>query len=267
MTDNPRTILITGGTKGLGLEIALQFAKLGENVVITYAWGSVEDDAVVAQFRDKNYPLPLLIQADVINDADTQELLTTINQRYGHVDVFISNVSFANLVREFSDYSEKALLKSIEYSAWPIIGYTQKMKEIMGRYPRYVLGLSSYGPDSYHVNYDFAATTKAVLEVMVKYLSYHFINDDVRFNTIRTRPIITDALLATGGAEWVSFITKNDFPGTDVSGEDIGKLAVMLTSGLMDGISGETIHADKGYNFADGLQSIYAKTKQEYHHE
>jgi enoyl-[acyl-carrier-protein] reductase (NADH) len=263
----PRTVLITGGTKGLGLEIALQFAKLGDKVVLTYAWGSVEDGDILAQFRDKNYPLPLLIQADVVNDEDTHALLTTVREKYGHIDIFVSNVSFANLVRTFSDYSEKALLKSIEYSAWPIIGYTQKMKEIMGQYPRYVLGLSSHGPDSYHVNYDFAAITKAVLEVMVKYLNYHFFNLDVRFNIIRTRPIITDSLLSTFGKEWTSFIAQNDFSGTDVSGEDIGKLAVMLTSGLMDGISGETIHADKGYNFADGLQSIYSNTKQEYPHE
>ena len=36
----------------------------------------------------------------------------------------------------------------------------------------------------------------------------------------------------------------------------------MMCSGLMDGIRGQTIHADKGYDFADGLQRIYTEREQ-----
>jgi NAD(P)-dependent dehydrogenase (short-subunit alcohol dehydrogenase family) len=260
-TPQPRTVLITGGTKGIGLAMALRFAREGDQCVITYGWGSVDDEEVLDQFRAENLPLPLLRQADVVNADDTEALIQEIHQQYGKVDVFVSNVSFSNLVTGVQDYSEKGLLKSIEYSSWPLVEYTRKIAEITGKYPRYVIGLSSHGPDSFHKNYDFAAVTKSVLEVLVRYLSYHFFEQEVNFNIVRTRPVLTDSLLSTFGPAWKTFIERFDLPGMDVSLDEVARVVYMLTSGYFDGIRGQTIVADKGYGFADGLQYVY--TEQE----
>lgn len=261
-TTHKRTVLITGGTKGIGLATALRFAREGDQCVITYGWGSVDDDEVLDLFRNENLPLPYLHQADVINEEDTTDLIQTILEKFGPVEVFISNVSFSNLVKSVDDYSEKALLKSIEYSAWPMVAYTRKMKQITGQYPKYVIGLSSHGPDGFHKNYDFAAVTKSVMEVLIRYLNYHFFEKEVIFNIVRTRPVITDSLLSTLGKEWEEFIARFDIPGTDVSLDEVAKVIYMLCSGLMDGIRGQTITADKGYDFADGLQFIYTERER-----
>ena len=265
MSDNlntKRVVLITGGTKGIGLAIALRFAREGDQVIITYGWGSVDEEEVLAAFKAENLPIPYLKQADVVNDEDTTDLIQEVTEKFGPITIFISNVSFASLIKSTDDYSEKALLKSIEYSSWPLVSYTKKIKEISGQYPRYVTGLSSHGPDSFHKNYDFAAVTKSMIEVMIKYLNYHFFNKDVIFNVIRTRPIITDSLLSTLGNEWVDFIARYDIPGTDVSLDEFAKVVYMMCSGYMDGIRGETIIADKGYDFADGIQYFYTEKER-----
>lgn len=256
-----RVVLITGGTKGIGLATALRFAEEGDQCIITYGWGSVEDEEVLSHFKDKNLVTPYLRQANVIDADDTQELLTEVAEKYGPVDVFVSNVSFASLVKGLDDYSEKDLIKSIEYSTWPLIEYPKQMKKIMGHYPKYVIGLSSHGPDTFHKNYDFAAVTKALMEVFVRYLNYHFFDQPVIFNIVRTRPIITDSLLSTFGNEWEQFISKFDISGTDVELEEVAKVIYMLCSGLMDGIRGQTIVVDKGYDFADGLQRVYCDSE------
>ena len=254
---NQRVVLITGGTKGIGKEMALKFAAHGDQVVITYGWGSIEEEDVIKEFTSRGLPAPFLKQADVINNEDTVDLLTEIKNRFGKLDVFISNVSFTTLVKNMEDYNEAYLLKSIEYSCWPMIEYTRQMKSIFGVYPKYVLGLSSHGPDRFHKNYDFAAATKALNEVLVKYLTYHFYDDNVIFNILRTRPVITDSLLSTLGDEWVEFIAKYDIPGTHIELEEVANVAYMMCSGLMDGIRGQTIIADRGYDFAEGLQRMY----------
>ncbi len=256
-TIKQRVVLITGGTKGLGLAMALKFAEHGDQIVITYGWGSVEDDEILNEFSSRNLPIPMLKQADVINNEDTIDLLTEIKNKFGRLDVFISNVSFANLVKSLDDYNESSLLKSIEYSCWPMIEYTRQMKNVFGVYPKYVLGLSSHGPDRFHKNYDFAAATKAVNEVLVKYLNYHFYDENVIYNILRTRPVITDSLLSTLGKEWTEFIAKYDIPGTHIELEEVAKVAYMMVSGLMDGIRGQTIIADRGFDFAEGLQRLY----------
>ena len=260
---NKRVVLITGGTKGIGKEIAFKFSQHGHQVVITYGWGSIEDSDFLNEFKARNLPAPFLKQADVINYDDTADLLNEIKQQFGGVDVFISNVSFANLVKGIEDYTEASLLKSIEYSCWPMIEYTRQMKAIFGRYPKYVLGLSSHGPDRFYVNYDFAAATKRLNEVLVKYLNYHFYDENVIFNILRTRPVITDSLLATVGQEWKDFIAKYDIPGTHVDLEEVANVVFMMTSGLMDGIRGQTINADKGYNFMEGYSYMY-KNREEF---
>ena len=79
-----------------------------------------------------------------------------------------------------------------------------------------MIGYSSYGPDSFHTNYDFAAVTKSLLEVLVRYLNHHFFNEEVIFNIVRTRPIITDSLLSTLGKDWENFIARFDIAGTNV---------------------------------------------------
>ena len=254
---NQRVVLITGGTKGIGKEMALKFAAHGDQVVITYGWGSIEEEDVIKEFTSRGLPAHFLKQADVINNEDTVDLLTEIKNRFGKLDVFISNVSFTTLVKNMEDYNEAYLLKSIEYSCWPMIEYTRQMKSIFGVYPKYVLGLSSHGPDRFHKNYDFAAATKALNEVLVKYLTYHFYDDNVIFNILRTRPVITDSLLSTLGDEWVEFIAKYDIPGTHIELEEVANVAYMMCSGLMDGIRGQTIIADRGYDFAEGLQRMY----------
>jgi NAD(P)-dependent dehydrogenase (short-subunit alcohol dehydrogenase family) len=256
-TNKQRVVLITGGTKGIGKEIAFKFAEHGDQCVITYGWGSIEEEDIINEFKARNLPPPFLKQADVINNEDTIELLNEIKTRFGRLDVFISNVSFANLVKSIDDYNEGSLLKSIEYSCWPMVEYTRQMRNVFGVYPKYVIGLSSHGPDRFHKNYDFAAATKALNEVLVKYLNYHFYDENVIFNILRTRPVLTDSLLSTLGNEWTEFIGKYDIPGTHIELEEFARVAYMMCSGLMDGIRGQTIIADRGYDFAEGLQRLY----------
>ncbi|MBS1646399.1 MAG: SDR family oxidoreductase [Bacteroidetes bacterium] len=257
MSDNKRVVLITGGTKGIGKEMGLMFAKHGDQVVITYGWGSIEEEDVIKEYTSRGLPAPMLKQADVINNEDTTELLTEIKNKFGRLDVFISNVAFSNLIKKVDDYNEGNLLKSIEYSCWPMIEYTRRAKEIIGAYPKYVLALSSHGPDRFHKNYDYAAATKSLNEVLVKYLTYHFYDEGIIFNVLRTRPVITDSLTSTVGKEWKEFIEKYDIPGTHVELEEVAKVVYMMTSGLMDAVRGQTLIADKGYDFLEGLQRLY----------
>lgn len=257
-----RTVLITGGTKGIGLATAFAFAKEQDQCIVTYNWGSVDESDILNQFQEQGLNPPCLIQANVIDPDDTDALMQQIKKQFGTIDIFISNVSFANVISSLDDYSENGLLKSVEYSVWPIVEYTKRMKSLLGVYPKYVLGLSSMGPDAFFTNYDFAAVTKSIVEVFIRYLNYHFYDQNVIFNVVKTRPVITDSLLSTFGSDWSAFIEKYDVPDSEVSLEEVGKVIIALCSGLMDGIRGQTINADNGFDFADGLQQLYVNREK-----
>jgi len=142
-----RVVLVTGGTMGVGLATALAFAERGAACWLTYRWGSADEDEVRARFAAIGAPAPRLVLADAASNEDTDALLAEIRACHDRVDAFISNVSGAPVVGDLADYSPRGLFKSIEYSAWPMVEYTRRIKAVFGAYPRYVVGMSSTGVD------------------------------------------------------------------------------------------------------------------------
>jgi NAD(P)-dependent dehydrogenase (short-subunit alcohol dehydrogenase family) len=46
-----KAVIVTGGTAGIGLATALAFARHGASCVLTYRFGTADEDAVRARFR------------------------------------------------------------------------------------------------------------------------------------------------------------------------------------------------------------------------
>jgi NAD(P)-dependent dehydrogenase (short-subunit alcohol dehydrogenase family) len=252
-----QAVLVTGGTMGIGLATALAFARRGAVCTLTYKWGSVEEADVVARFASEQLPTPHLVQADVARDEETDALLQAMRQRHDSVYAFISNVSMALVTKGLADYDKRALFKSIEYSAWPMFAYTAAIKKIFGRYPRYVVGLSSGGPDHFYRNYDFIGASKALMETLCRYMNYRLYDEDVRINVVRSRLVITESLKATFGEEFIEFASKINLERQFVSADELASAIFGLCSGLMDGVSGQVIMVDRGGTFSDNLMGLY----------
>ena len=242
---------------GIGLATGLAFARQGAICTLTHKWGTADEDAIRARFLAEHLPAPHIIQADVSQAEDTDALLQQLRDRHDHIEAFISNVSVGLVVKELADYSLRSLSRSIEYSAWPMYEYPKKIKDVFRRYPRYIVGLSSGGPDHYYKNYDFVAASKAVMETLCRYLNYRLFDEDVRVNVIRSRLVRTESLRATMGQEFEDFSARFHTPRQFISCEEVGNAILALCSGLMDGVSGQVLVVDRGTTFADNLMRIY----------
>lgn len=258
-----RVALVTGGTMGIGLATALEYGRAGARTVLTYRWGSADLDAVRAEFARVGAPSPLIVAADVSQEADTTALLDAIAAEHSKIDVFVSNVAFALRIGSLADYQERSLFKSIDYTAWPMWAYTKRIHERFGQYPRYVIGLSSDGPDGYFMNYDFVAMSKSVLETMCRYMNFRLFEEGVRVNVVRSRLVRTESFDATFGAEFHEYLASlGGFEDCYTTPEDIGKVVFALGSGLLDAVGGQVIMADKGFEFFDNLMGIAERAKR-----
>jgi len=251
-----KAVLITGATKGIGLGAALAFGRRGALCTLTHKWGSADEDDIRRQFAAVGAPEPRIVQADAASADDTAALMQELRSRHDQVEVFVSNVSFAQVVRSLDDYVKRSLLRSIEYSVWPMVEYTQKIHEVFGRYPRYVIGLSSIGPDKFTANYDFVAAAKAVLETLCSYLTYRLAAEDVRVNILRASFVRTESLAATMGEECIPFIERFD-PSMFVTVDEVAEAIVALCSGLMDAVRGQVLSVDRGAGFYDNSMRLY----------
>ena len=259
-----KTVLITGGTKGIGYAAARHCAAAGARLFMTYKWGSADEDLIYEEFRELGAPKPILLQADVSVDEDTDTVMEEIALHTDSLDIFVSNVGFAARTLELADYAKRSLFKTLEYSSWPIVAYTRAIRERFGRYPGHVIGISSDGPDHYYRGYDFVAASKALLEFFGRYLAVHLGKEGGRVNIIRFGTVKTESFSQIFGEKFFEFLKKEGIDESLIlSPGDCGKAVLALCSGLMDGMNGQVITVDNGLAFRDNTMNRYMATLED----
>jgi NAD(P)-dependent dehydrogenase (short-subunit alcohol dehydrogenase family) len=254
-----RAVLITGGTHGIGLATGLAFGRVGAHCYLTHRWGSADEREIVDRFAAAGAPAPVILEADVSVDEDTEMLMHRVRDDHDHLEVLVANVSFAHVSQDHTDLSRKLLERSLSYSAWPLVGYLQAARAAFGRYPRYVVGMSSRGPEYWLPGYDFVAASKSVMETLCRYLTAELVQEDVRINVLRANPVETQSLEATFGPEFAPFCKKYYADGFFISPEEVADAALALCSGWMDGVKGQVLLLDRGFGFSDNVVRLFSQ--------
>ena len=84
-----KTVLITGGSRGLGLVMAREFAREGSRLVLC-----ARDEQELEQARldlEGLGPEVMIVSCDVTNKEDVNAMIARVNSRFGGVDVLINN--------------------------------------------------------------------------------------------------------------------------------------------------------------------------------
>ncbi|SDO65256.1 3-oxoacyl-[acyl-carrier protein] reductase [Actinacidiphila guanduensis] len=88
MTGTSKRVVITGGSRGIGREIALRFADSGARVVVNYAGNREAADSTVADLRARGVRA-VAVQADVADEDGVRSVFDTAEQEFGGVDVVV----------------------------------------------------------------------------------------------------------------------------------------------------------------------------------
>lgn len=90
-----KTVLVTGGSRGIGKATVIEFAKKGYNVVINY----VSDDnaaETLKSFIVENYDVDVMLcKCDVSNETDIKKMVKSIIEKYSKIDVLVNNAGIA----------------------------------------------------------------------------------------------------------------------------------------------------------------------------
>lgn len=242
-----QNVLITGGTQGLGKAIGLEFAALGATTYLTHHWGSADEAELCTEFKARGAIEPHIVESDVSDPDSMRELFSQIRAEAGHLDVIVSNVAFAKVVNQLSDLKKNALDLSLSYSAWPLVQMTQMAYEVLGSYPRYVIGVSSNGGEICYEGYDLVGASKAVLETFCRYLAFRLKRHGVRVNAIRPGLLDTASSRATFGSETLDSISQK-FGEILLPPSSVAQACVALCSGWMDSVTGQIIVVDEGWS-------------------
>lgn len=92
-----KTALVTGASKGIGAEIALQLAKNGFNVAINYNKSKAEAEKVRQKIADLG-GCAEIFQADVGDYTAVKNMADSIYKRFGFIDVLVNNAGIAQQI-------------------------------------------------------------------------------------------------------------------------------------------------------------------------
>lgn len=153
-----KSVLITGGTRGIGEAISREFAKKGYDIIINYV-NSSEKAQNLKQELEKEYNIKVLpIQADISNEIEIKNMVDTAIKEFGKIDVLVNNAGIV-IDREFEDRTVEDWKKTLDINLIaPFVLIKLVGKEMMKQKSGSIInisstnGLNTYYPTS--VDYD-----------------------------------------------------------------------------------------------------------------
>lgn len=85
-----KVAVVTGGTTGIGKEIALELSKNGYNIAINYRSETADMEDLKKEIEQNNVKC-IFVKADVSNFEETESMVKEIVNEYGKIDVLVNN--------------------------------------------------------------------------------------------------------------------------------------------------------------------------------
>ena len=197
-----RTVLITGGGRGIGAATARLASARGYAVCVNYLQNAAAANAVVEAIRDAGGK-GVAVQADVAVEADVVRLFATCDRELGRLDALVNNAGIletqmrvdamdaARLQRVFATNVTGSFLCAREA--------VRRMSTKYGGHGGAIVNLSSgaarLGSPGEYVDY---AATKGAIDTLTIGLSREVAEEGIRVNAVRAGFIYTD-IHASGG--------------------------------------------------------------------
>jgi len=228
--------------------IAQSALEQGANVIFTYL-GEREKESLEKLLAD--YSGIGLYPCDVTSDQEIDDLFDKAGREYGTLHGLVHAIAHAkteDLQNLFINTSRDGFLRAVDISAYSLVAVSRKAKKLMSQGGS-ILTLTYYGAEKVMPGYNVMGVAKAALEASVRYLAFDLGSFGIRVNAISAGPVKTMSAMGIQNFGDILEVVGQKAPlRKNISPEELGGYAVWLLSHLSDGITGQTIFVDSGYN-------------------
>ena len=202
---NGKVAVVTGGSRGIGAAIAERLANDGFTVVINYAGGTAEAEALATKIEQAG-GRAVTAQADVSDPAAVARMFDMADAAFGGVDVLVNNAGVMRL-KTLAE-SDDALFDS--HVAINLKGTFNTLREAARRLRSggRIINLSSSQAGLLHPGYGVYAATKAAVEAMTHVLSMELRGRNITVNAVAPGPTATKLFLQGKSKETIEKFAK-----------------------------------------------------------
>lgn len=244
-----KTVIITGGTTGIGKATAIKFAENGYNVVIT-SRDSKKESSIKKEFQEKGFEIDFKV-LDVRNEKDVENLIKETVAKYGKLDVMVNNsgISLGNAI--LAETESEDLKKMLETNVMGVYyGMKYAIKEMLKTNGGAIVNLASIaGLNGLYATAQYCATKHAVVG-LTKGAAIDYAQSGIRINAVAPGAIKTDILqnAIDAGTYDVSGIEAIHPMNRLGRVEDIANGIFFLASPENEFLTGTILNIDGGYN-------------------
>lgn len=251
--NSTKIALVTGGSRGLGRDMALSLAKKNIDVIITYrsqATEAADTVAAITAIGQKAIALPLNMSDFGSLDSFIQQLQETLSNNWhtNHFDFLVNNAGMGATV-PFENVTEELFTDFLNVHFKGVYFLTQKCLPLLktgGRIINISTGTTRFCVPGYSVY----ASMKGAVETFTKYLAKELGAKGITANVVAPGPVETDFNNAAirSNAQMKTVLSNLSPLGRVGAADDIGSVVAFLCTPDAKWINGQRIEVSGGIN-------------------
>jgi NAD(P)-dependent dehydrogenase (short-subunit alcohol dehydrogenase family) len=246
-----KVAVIAGGTKGIGLGIALEFVREGAKVVVG-GTNPKNGEEAVREIKTAGGD-GLFVKCDVADLADLDKFIAQAVDRFGRVDIYVANAGINDANKtHFLEISPEQYDRIMAVNLRGMFFGGQKAAQQMLAQGDggVIINMSSVNAHLALDSQVVYTVSKGGIQQLTKVQAVALAPHNIKVNAIAPGPIETDLMRRVGSdKELMDTILSRTPQGRIGTPKECGRLAVFLASDDSDFIFGQSIFIDGGRGF------------------
>lgn len=239
-----KSVLVTGGSRGIGKEVAIQYAEHGYHVIVNYISDQTDVEGLKREFNEKGIE-SLIVKADVSKEEEVEFLVKQAIEKFEKIDVLVNNAGITRdnlLMRMTKEEFDKVIeinLKGTFLVTKAVSKYMMKKREGT------IINLSSVVGVAGNAGQCNYSASKAGIIGFTKSIAKELASRNIRANAVAPGFIATDMTSVLSDA--VKENINNQIPLKRMgTAKEVAELIYFLGSEKSSYITGQVINVDGG---------------------
>ena len=236
-----KVAVVTGASKGIGAEIAKQFAVEGASVVVNYASSKTGADVVVNEITKKGGKA-VAVQGDVARQGDVEKLLAETKRTFGKLDILVNNAGVYEF-QPIENVTPEHFRKLYDINVLGLLTASREATKYFGKDGGSIINISSVASTAGIPMSSAYSGTKGAVDSITKVLAKELGPRKIRVNSINPGMVITEGVQTAGfeGGDFQKGVEAQTPLGRVGQVEDIAPAAVFFASTDSSWITGESL--------------------------